>query len=134
MTAVIGGLSHRWGIGGIGTVSLLYLLVVLPTAVLFGSGPAVFASVAAFLAFDWFHVQPPAHLHRGRPPGGVALVPVPGGLHGHRAAGAAQRNRAEEASRREREARALHELGRILSARDDVDATLQEVAEHLRAA
>jgi two-component system, OmpR family, sensor histidine kinase KdpD len=134
MTALIGGLSHRWGIGGIGNVSVLYLLVVLPTAVLFGSGPAIFASVAAFLEYDWFHVQPLHTFTVEDPQEWVALVLflVVSTVTGQLAA--AQRNRTEEASRREREARALHELGRILSARDDVDATLQEVAEHLRAA
>src|SRR6476620_8815056 len=38
--------------------SMLYLIAVLATAVAFGRGPAVFASVVAFLTFDWFFVSP----------------------------------------------------------------------------
>ena len=38
--------------------SMLYLLAVMATAVAFGRGPAVFASIAAFLVFDWFFVEP----------------------------------------------------------------------------
>src|SRR5437868_10284851 len=55
MTALlhlIPGASH------IANVSMLYLLVVIAAALRFGSGPAVLASVLAFLAFDWFFVQP----------------------------------------------------------------------------
>jgi len=37
---------------------MLYLLAVMATAVGFGRGPAIFASVSAFLIFDWFFVQP----------------------------------------------------------------------------
>jgi two-component system sensor histidine kinase KdpD len=40
------------------TVSMLYLLAVLATAVVFGRGPAVFASLVAFLTLDWFFVEP----------------------------------------------------------------------------
>ena len=39
-------------------ISMLYLIAVLATAVAFGRGPAIFASVSAFLIFDWFFVQP----------------------------------------------------------------------------
>src|SRR6202165_2772656 len=38
--------------------SMLYLIAVLATAVFSGRGPAVFASVVAFLTFDWFFVSP----------------------------------------------------------------------------
>jgi two-component system sensor histidine kinase KdpD len=134
MTVAIGGIAGRWGSGALGSVSVLYLLVVLPVAVRYGRGPAVFASAAAFLAHNWFHVQPLHTLTVADPQEWVALVlflvvsTVTGAL------AAAQRRRAEEARRREREARALHELGRILSASDDVGAALRAVAEHLRAA
>ena len=39
-------------------ISMLYLIAVLATAVALGRGPAIFASVSAFLIFDWFFVQP----------------------------------------------------------------------------
>ncbi len=39
-------------------ISMLYLGAVLATAVCFGRGPAVLASVAAFLTFDFFFTVP----------------------------------------------------------------------------
>jgi two-component system, OmpR family, sensor histidine kinase KdpD len=103
MTAVIGSVVGRWGTVGIGGVSVLYLLVVLPTAVRFGSGPAVFASVSAFLAFQWFHVHPVHTFTVADPEEWVALVLflVVSTVTGELAA--AQRRRAEEARRPERE-------------------------------
>ena len=46
------------GADRIANVSILYLLVVLATALRFGGGPAIVASLMAFLAFDWFFVDP----------------------------------------------------------------------------
>ena len=37
---------------------MLYLVAVLISAIAFGRGPAVLASVAAFVVFDWSFVQP----------------------------------------------------------------------------
>jgi two-component system sensor histidine kinase KdpD len=37
---------------------MTYLLLVLALAVTAGSGPAIFASLASYPAFDWFFVQP----------------------------------------------------------------------------
>src|SRR5437763_1026381 len=42
----------------IANISMLYLLAVLATAITFGRGAAIVASVAAFLTFDWFFVEP----------------------------------------------------------------------------
>ena len=53
---------------------MLYLLVVLPTAVYFGSGPAIFASLAAFLAFDWYHIRPLHTFTVADPEEWIALV------------------------------------------------------------
>src|SRR5437899_2030464 len=44
-----------------------YLLLVLPLAIGGGSGPAILASVLAFLAFDWFFVKPVGNLVVGDP-------------------------------------------------------------------
>src|SRR5262249_13464498 len=55
MTALIHALP---GAGHIGNISMLYLLVVIGVAVGFGSGPAVLASILAFLTFDWFFTEP----------------------------------------------------------------------------
>jgi two-component system sensor histidine kinase KdpD len=117
----------------IDNISMLYLLVVLGTAIRFGHGPAIFASLAAFLAFDWFFIDPLHTFTVADPEEWVALLlflivaVVAGSL------AAAERRRADEAQRREREAVALHALSRILNASDELDATLRAVTGHLHA-
>src|SRR5436189_4176044 len=55
-------------------VSMLYLLAVLATAVACGRGPAVFASIVAFLTFDWFFVDPIHHFTVSDPEEWVSLL------------------------------------------------------------
>ena len=43
---------------GMANLSMLYLLVVFATALWFGRGPALFASVLSYLAIDWFFITP----------------------------------------------------------------------------
>jgi len=130
VTVVIGAVLGRLPIANL---SMLYLLVVLLTAVWFGRGAAIFASVAAFITFDWFHLQPLHTFTIGSPEEWIALLLflVVAVVTGELAA--ALRRRAEEAQRREREAVALRELSRILNATDDLDQALQGVCAHLRA-
>src|SRR6476661_7694980 len=45
-------------IGHVSNISLLYLLVVLWLAAWVGRGPAILASVLAFLAYDLFFISP----------------------------------------------------------------------------
>jgi two-component system, OmpR family, sensor histidine kinase KdpD len=112
-------------------VSMLYLLAVLATAVAFGHGPAVFASVLAFLVFDWFFVQPLHQLNVSDPEEWVSLLfflltaIVTGQL------AARQRDRAREAQQREREAVVLYDVVRLLGEAELEDA-LGAVAERLR--
>src|SRR5438067_12764042 len=42
----------------IANISMLYLIAIMLTAVTFGRGPAAVASLAAFLVFDFFFVDP----------------------------------------------------------------------------
>ena len=49
----------------VASIPMLYLLIVLATAVRFGSGPAVLASVLAFLAYNWFFIEPTATFAAG---------------------------------------------------------------------
>jgi signal transduction histidine kinase len=94
--------------------SALYVLAVLATAALFGRGPALAASVAGFLAFDYFYVEPVFELVLRRPEEWVTLVVflatalVAGQL------AAALRQRAEVARQREREALVLYEVARLV--------------------
>src|SRR5438874_440809 len=116
----------------IGSAATLYLLVVLPTAVRFGWGPALFASVASLAVFDWFFVRPLHTFTIADPEEWIALLLflVVAAVASRLAA--AQRQRADEARRREREARALQELGRILHTTGALDDALAAVVTHLR--
>lgn len=116
----------------IANVSMLYLLAVMATAVAFGRGPAVFASVLAFLVFDWFFVEPLHQLTVSDPEEWVSLLffLLTATVTGQLAAG--QRQRAREAQQREREAVVLYDIVRLLGS-NDVDQALEGVAERVRA-
>src|SRR5690349_9181662 len=55
MTLLIQWIGHY---ARIANISALYLLVILTVAVRQGTGPAIVASLLAFLAFDWCFVEP----------------------------------------------------------------------------
>jgi len=111
--------------------SMLYLLAVMASAVAFGRGPAVFASVAAFLVFDWFFVEPLHQFTVADPEEWVSLVffVLTATVTGQLAAG--QRQRALEARQREREAVVLYEVVRLMS-EAEFETALAAVADRLR--
>jgi two-component system sensor histidine kinase KdpD len=111
--------------------SMLYLLAVLASAVAFGRGPAIFASVTAFLVFDWFFVTPQHQLTVTDPDEWVSLLffLLTATVTGQLAAG--QRARAREAQEREREAVVLYDVVRLLG-EGSSEQVLQAVAERLR--
>ena len=106
VTLLIGAFEARWHIANI---SLLYLIVVLATATRAGRGPAVSASLAAFLAFNWFFVEPVHTLRVADPNEWFALLIflLTAMITGQLAAD--QRDRAREAAARERETVTLYE-------------------------
>jgi K+-sensing histidine kinase KdpD len=114
-------------------VSMLYLLAVMGTAVGYGRGPAIFASVSAFLIFDFFFVSPQHQLTVSDPGEWVSLLfflltaIVTGQL------AADQRQRAREARQREREAVVLYDVVRLLS-EGISDEVLEQVAERMASA
>lgn len=112
-------------------VSMLYLLAVMASAVGFGRGPAIFASVSAFLIFDWFFVEPIHQFTVSDASEWVSLLffLLTAIVTGQLAAG--QRQRAREARQREREAVVLYDVVRLLS-EGDGDQVLEGVAERLR--
>jgi two-component system sensor histidine kinase KdpD len=112
--------------------SMLYLLAVLATAAAFGRGPAIFASVLAFLVFDWFFVQPEHQFSVSDPAEWLSLLffLLTAVVTGQLAAG--QRQRAQEARQREREAVVLYDVVRLLG-ETNLDQVLESVAERLRA-
>jgi len=130
VTAIIGTLAPSWPVANI---SMLYLIGVLATAILAGSGPAIVTSIAAFLAFNWFFVAP-IHTFSVAEPGewlALLLFLLTGAITGQLAGD--QRRRAVEAASREREATLLYAVAHLLTGAD-LDAALRDVAERLREA
>ena len=123
--ALLPGRTH------IANISILYLIAVLAIAVEFGSWPAVVASVAAFLTFDYLFVQPIYTFTVADPGEWVSLVLflLTAIITGQLAAG--QRRRAHEAQQREREAVVLYDIVRLMG-EPDLVAALRAVAERLR--
>jgi len=115
----------------IANISMVYLIAVLATAVLFGSGPAVVASIAAFLIFNWFFVEPLHTFTVADPTEWIALLLflATAAITGQLAA--SQIRRAEEAKQREREAVVLYDVARLVT-EDDLRAALEPIADRLR--
>jgi two-component system, OmpR family, sensor histidine kinase KdpD len=119
------------GRASIANISMLYLLAVMAAAVVYGRGPAIFASLLAFLTFDWFFVEPLHQFTVSDAEEWISLLlflltaTVTGQL------AAAQRQRAREAQQRGREAVVLYDVVRLLG-ESHIDAALTAVAERLR--
>jgi two-component system sensor histidine kinase KdpD len=131
VAAMTGLIYLLGGAGHIVNISMLYLLVVIGAALRYGSGPAVLASILAFLAFDWFFVEPRSTFTVHDPAEWLALLmflvtaTVTGQLT------ALLRARAEEARRRERETAALSEASWAIASQVDRDRALAEVLRRL---
>jgi len=112
-------------------VSMLYLLAVLASAALFGSGPAILSAVAAFLAFNFFFIHPEFTFTVADEDQWVALglLLVTGIVTGQLAA--SLRERARETERREREATVLYDVVRLMGD-PELERALTAVAERLR--
>jgi two-component system sensor histidine kinase KdpD len=112
-------------------ISMVYLLAVMASAVLFGRGAGVVASVASFLAFNFFFVKPYYTLSVTDDDELVALVLllVTGVITGQLTA--LLRERARDAERRETEAVLLYDAVRLVS-EPDIRAALATTAERLR--
>jgi two-component system, OmpR family, sensor histidine kinase KdpD len=115
------------GANRIANISMLYLLVVIGTALRFGSGPAVLASILSFLAFNFFFVQP-FHTLRVQDPAEwlpLLMFLLTASTTGHLTATA--RKQAQEARQRERETTALAEASWAVASQLDQDRALAEV-------
>jgi len=128
ITALIRGVP---GASHLANISMLYLLVVIGTALRFGRGAAVAASLLAFFAFDWFFTQPHYTLNVRDPAEWLALFMflvtaiVTGELT------ALLRSHADEARRREREAAALAEASWAVASQVDRSRALAELLRRL---
>lgn len=126
------GLIHAIpGASGIANVSMLYLIVVISTALWFGRAAAVLASLLAFLAFDFFFTQPQRTLTVHDPAEWLALLMflLTAAVTGQLTATA--RSQAEEARRREKETAALSEASWAVASQVDRERALAEVLRHV---
>ncbi len=128
MSALVGTIVAATGIG---QISILYLIVVLGAATRLGRGPAIVASLADFVIYDWSFTEPYRQLAIKEPGEWISLglFLVTAIIASELAAN--ERARAEQAERREREARLLFDALRLLSG-SDLDDALRAVAGRLR--
>jgi two-component system sensor histidine kinase KdpD len=128
MTLLISAVFSRFHLANI---SMIYLLMVVALAVWAGSGPAVVASIAAFLAYDWFFIKPVGRLTVGDPSEWLALFLflVVALIAGQLAA--RLRRSAAEARARARETTALYELSMEILRDARLEHVLNVIAERM---
>ncbi len=128
VSAVIGVIEAR---AQVANISMLYLLAVLGAATRLGRRPAIAASIAAFLAFNWFFVEPTHTLSVGDPKEWFALLLflVTAVITSQLASD--ERDRAREAAERARDATLMFEVARLLG-EPDLETALASVTERLR--
>ena len=116
---------------GIVNISLIYLIVVVAVATLWGLWPALVASLLAATALDLLFVPPFGTLTVAEPGDWLTLLffLVIAVLTGRLAAGA--RARAEEAHRRERATAVLYDLSTALIAEGDLAVILPGIARRV---
>lgn len=119
------------GAFNLANASMLYMIVVLGAAVALGRGPAIAASFVAFLASNYFLVEPRFTLRVADPDEWIALLLflMAAVITGQVAAG--QRLRAREAEEHARQARILYDLA-VLMAEPSLPKALEAVAERVR--
>ena len=129
--AVVTALIAALGRFHLANASMLYLIVVLLAAVALGRGPAVMVAFVAFLASNFFLVEPRFSLTVANPEEWVTLILLllTAVVTGQVAAG--QEQRAEEAEANAREARLLTEVAQLMT-EPNLDPALGRVAERLR--
>ena len=116
----------------VSNASAVYLLAVVIAAVAFGTLAATAATLAAFLLYTYLFTEP-VYTFSVIDPGEIVtivLLLVVGTIVGQLAA--SQRNRAEAAEHREREAVALVQVSRALATRDETSAALNTIASVLQ--
>ncbi len=116
---------------GVPNASSVYLLAVVVVAVAFGTVAAAATAVGAFLLYDYQFI-PPIHTFTVSDPDewvNLILLLVIGMVVGQLAAG--QRNRAQSAEIREREARFLFRVSRALATRANTAVALNSIVDTL---
>src|SRR5260370_20075644 len=128
VTVVSVGIGFVLGQVNLANASMLSLLAVMARGVAFGRGPAIFASIAAFLTFDWFFVEPLHQFTVSDPNEWVSLLLflLTAIVTGQLAAAAAQIGLAVERDRLHKEATEAE----ILRRTDQLRATLLNAVSH----
>jgi two-component system, OmpR family, sensor histidine kinase KdpD len=115
----------------ISNISLIYLPVVLWLAARYGRGPAIAASVLAFLAYDFFFIPPLYLLTVNNPTEWLSLAAL---LVTSLVAGqltAQVRARAQEALESQRRTAMLYALSQLIASAGDLDALLDALAQRV---
>ena len=130
-TPIVALLEDRLGVLD---ASAVYLLAVVAVGVTSGTIAAALTAFGAFLLYDFLFIDPRYTLTVAAPAEwlNLVLLLVVGIVVGQLAA--AQRNRADAAEIREREARVLFQLSFALATRDDTKAALASIVDTLRTA
>jgi two-component system, OmpR family, sensor histidine kinase KdpD len=117
--------------GEVSNASMLYLVAVLAVAVFYGSGPAMFAALAAFVSYNFFFVEPQYTFRVDDSDEWLTLglLLISGLVTGRLAA--AMRERALQAEHREQEAVLLYDTVRALT-NTDVSESLKGITERLK--
>jgi two-component system, OmpR family, sensor histidine kinase KdpD len=131
VAAVTGAIALIRALGDVGNISMVYVLAVLGAAIAFGSGPAIASAIAAFLAYNFFFIEPRGEFSVANEDEWIALVLllVTGVITGQLAA--SLRERARQTERREREATVLYDVVRLMGD-PELERALTAVAERLR--
>jgi two-component system sensor histidine kinase KdpD len=112
-------------------ISLLYLLVVLWLATRYGRGPAIAASVLAFLAYDFFFIPPLYQLTIDDPTEWISLSAL---LATSLALGqltAAVQARAREAQESQRRTATLYALSELIASTSDFETLLSALVKRI---
>src|SRR3954464_10145214 len=127
-TIVVGFLQD---VLGVPNPSAVYLVAVVATAIVSGTPGAIATAVASFFLYNYLFTEPRFTLSMHEPGVwlSVVLLLFVGIVVGQLAA--MQRDRAELASRREREAGALFSVSRALATRESIDLVLRGIARAL---
>ena len=117
---------------GVPNASSVYIVAVVVCALVTGTAGAIVAAIGAFLAYDFFLVAPRFTFTISNPAEylSVFLLLFVGVVVGQLVG--LERTRTEVARAREREARALFRLSRMLATRDTTLAVLPEISGYLR--
>jgi two-component system sensor histidine kinase KdpD len=111
--------------------SMLYLVAVLVSAIAFGRGPAILASIAAFVAFDWSFVEPLHQFTVADPEQYVSLLLFLLVAVVTSQLAAEQRSRTAQAIERERQATVLADIAGLTAA-PDLESSLVAAAARIQ--